>query len=49
MPELLQEEKGQKKMMKPAKEWLRNGTRYWKWGWVMRIAEGKTDRKMKSG
>ena len=40
-------DRGQKKVMKPEKEWLTDRTRYQKGWWDMRIAEGKAGRKTK--
>lgn len=39
--------RGQKKVMNPREEWLRDRTGYWKGWWEVRIAEGKAGRKNK--
>lgn len=42
-------DRGQKKVMKPAKDWLRDRSSYWKACWEVRVAEGKAGRKIKFG
>jgi len=42
-------DRGQKRVMKPAKEWLRDRTGYWQEWWEVRIAEGKGWQKTKFG